>query len=85
MATSVSFTGTKGKMISVHLSSSRQPFEETERSAEADDEAGEAKGTRRRERTLLDLQKQGSPAEAIEGVVKRIDLFGSDFRSQAKA
>jgi len=46
-------------------------------SAEAGDETGEAKGTRRRERTLLDLQKPVTPAEAIEGVVKRIDLLGS--------
>jgi len=27
----------------------------------------------------------GFPAEAIEGVVKRIDLLGSDLGSQAKA
>jgi hypothetical protein len=82
------FHGNENKTISTLLSSKRAPrecFMQSAKSslqrdtcsAEAGDETGEAKGTRRRERTLLDLQKPVTPAEAIEGVVKRIDLLGS--------
>jgi len=71
------FHGNENKVISTLLSSKHQPPETVECSAEAGDETGEAKGTRRRERILLDLQKPVIPAEAIEGVVKRIDLLGS--------
>lgn len=66
----VSFTGTKTKRsrpfsqataLARKFVTRRQSFERTKRSAEAGDETGEAKETRRRERTLLDLQKQVSP------------------------
>jgi len=55
------FHGNGDKVISTRLSSTRQPFEKTERSAEAGDETGEAKGTKRRERRILDLQKPVIP------------------------
>jgi len=78
------FHGNENKVVSTLLSSKHQPFEKTECSAEAGDETGEAKGTRRRERILLDLQKPVIPAVSIEGVVKRIDLLGSILNRKRK-
>jgi len=48
------------------------------RSAEAGDETGEAKGHQASGTNTSRNAKTDSPAEAIEGVVKRIDLLGSE-------
>jgi len=58
----VSFTGTETKRSRPFSQANTKPFsKQTECSAEAGDETGEAKGTSRRERTLLDLRKPVIP------------------------
>jgi len=79
------FHGNENKTISTLLESAPNLLKLEKRTTEAGDETGEAKETRRRERTLLDLQKPVIPAEAIEGVVKRIDLLGSEPKSSSES
>jgi len=56
----------------------RQPLEKVEPSAEAGDEDRRSEGQTGFGNQYFSDAKTVSPAEAIEGVVKRIDLFGSD-------
>jgi len=57
----------------------RQPLEEVEPSAEAGDEGRRGEGKTGFGNEYFSDAKTVSSAKAIEGVVKRIDLFGSSF------
>ncbi len=57
----------------------RQPLEKAETMSKTGDEPREAKSAQALEPKTFQRKNRSVPAEAIEGVVKRIDLARPDF------